>query len=433
MRIYEEKNVIEFAGNYDVIVVGGGMGGCAAALAAAREGLETLLIEKATVLGGLATLGHVVLYEPLDDGYGNQIIGGISAEFMAASIKYSYDNLPRFWKERLGIKDKKKDDPETWEHLNPYDDILRCQTFFNMPAFALALDELMEEAGVEVMFDTVYCKNIMEGDAVEGIIVENKSGRQAYGCKMVVDASGDADVAFRAGAQTQDFPNHISYMSYDITFDRMKDAIEHNNMMRAFPDWMMLGYNPVSQEGPADTFYGTNVTDVNKFTKAAHKLALDYLKAHQTPDYCQISMCTQPNFRTTRRIDGIYTLSEKDYYQQFEDSVGVTGDWRGVGPLLEIPYRSLIDPKVTNVITAGRIIGSTGDAWELTRCIPQAALTGESAGRAAALAVKNKKTLQEINVYELQQKIEKNGGFIHCEMRKKENYKMKEFGTTDNY
>ena len=81
--------------------------------------------------------------------------------------------------------------------------------------------------------------------------------------------------------------------------------------------------------------------------------------------------------------------------------------------VLEIPYRSLIDAKVTNVISAGRIIGSTGDAWELTRCIPQAALTGEAAGRAAAQAFKNKQTLQDINVSELQTSIVKNGGYLH--------------------
>lgn len=74
---YKETNQIELKGSYDVVVVGGGMAGVAAAAAAAREGLHTLLIEKSVALGGLATLGHVVCYEPLDDGFGNQIIGGI--------------------------------------------------------------------------------------------------------------------------------------------------------------------------------------------------------------------------------------------------------------------------------------------------------------------------------------------------------------------
>lgn len=201
-------------------------------------------------------------------------------------------------------------------------------------------------------------------------------------------------------------------MAYDINFDRMRDALAHNNMYRAFPDWLMLGYNPVDHTGKSREYYGTNVEDVNAFIKDSRKMAFVYLK-EQGKDYAQVSICGAPNFRTTRRIDGIYTVSEADYGRQFEDSIGVTADWRGVGPILEIPYRSLIDKKVPNVITAGRIIGSKGDAWELTRCIPQAALTGEAAGRAAAQAVKHGQTLQEIDVSGLQDSIITHGGFLH--------------------
>ncbi|MCD7994274.1 MAG: FAD-dependent oxidoreductase [Clostridia bacterium] len=410
---YEEINQIEYKTSYDVVVVGGGMAGVAAAAASAREGLRTLLIEKSVALGGLATLGHVVCYEPLDDGFGNQIIGGISEEMMKRSIQYGYDNLPRIWKDKLNIVDDKADDPEMWEHFNPYETILRCQTFFNMPAFVFALDEMMEQAGVDVMFDTIFCKPIMDGKRVKGLIVESKSGRYAYGAGMVVDASGDADVLYRAGAKCSDFPNHLSYMAYDIDFERMKAGIEHNNMFRAFPDWLMLGYNPITHKGESHEYYGTNVESINEFIKDSRKLAFEYLKEHMGPDYTQISICGMPNFRRTRRIDAMYTLTEEDYHKRFDDSIGVTADWRGVGPVLEIPYRSLIDPDIENVISSGRIIGSTGDAWELTRCIPQAALTGEAAGRAAAQAFKHKQTLQEINISKLQDSIVKHGGFLH--------------------
>lgn len=72
-----------------------------------------------------------------------------------------------------------------------------------------------------------------------------------------------------------------------------------------------------------------------------------------------------------RRINGAYLLTADDYFHHFEDSIGVTGDWRCIGAMVEIPYRALIDPKLTNVISASRIIASDGDAWELTRCIPR--------------------------------------------------------------
>lgn len=410
MQYYEENNQIEIKDEYDIVVVGGGIAGVSAALAATRKGMRTLIIEKMVCAGGLATLGHVVWYEPLDDGYGNQVIGGISEELLKLSIKYGYDNMPRYWKDRLGIKDNKADDPETWPIVNVDQ---RCATMFNIPAFVYAIDELLEQEGVEIIYDTVFCKPIMEGNCVTGVIVENKSGRYAYGCRMVVDASGDADVMYLAGAATSDYKNRLTYICYELDFKRMQDAIDHNNMYRAFPVWLVTGYRPGVDAGTGGFYYATDAEEKNKFIKESRKLALKQLKENLRPDYTHVSIDAVPAFRTTRRIDSQYLVTEKDYFRHFEDSIGVTGDWRCIGPVLEIPYRSLIDRKVENVIAAGRNIGAGGDAWELTRCIPEVALTGEAAGYAAAQAIKNGQALQQIDVTALQDTILKNGGIIH--------------------
>lgn len=412
MMFYEEINRIPFTRNYDVIIVGGGIGGVSAAIASARAGVQTLIIEKSICLGGQATLGHVVKYEPLCDGHGKQLIGGISAELMKKSILYGFDNLPCEWKERLGIVDEKTYDDEMSEYMNKE---RRCATFFNIPAFVLALDEMMEQEGIDVLFDTVFCAPIMNDNNCMGIIVENKSGREAYRAKMVIDASGDADVMYRCGAVCKETDNFITYMCYDIDFKRMQDAISHKNMYRAIPSWRMLGYNPLDYSGKsAVKYYGTSVEQVNGFIKESRRSALNYLKKNLRDDYMMISVPAIPAFRTTRRIVGLYELSELDDHKIFEDSIGITGDWRKVGPIFEIPYRSLIDAKIPNVAAVGRIIASGGDAWEITRCIPQAAITGEAAGTAVSIAIKDNCRLQEINVQKLQRTLEHNGVILHA-------------------
>ncbi len=407
----EEAKRVEFAGSYDIIVVGGGVAGVGAAIASAREGLKTLIIEKTVALGGQATLGHVVKYEPMDDGNGRQVIGGISEELLKKSILYGYDNLPQEWKKKLNIVDNKPVDDEAAEHMNKG---RRLATFFNVPAFVFALDEMMEDEGIEVLFDTLFCAPIMEGEACTGLIVENKSGRFAYKAKMVVDASGDADVLYRCGAACVDQDNFVTFMGYDIDFTKMKDAIDHQNMYRAIPDWCMLGYDPLHHTGATpQKFYGTTVEGVNGFAKASRKAALAHLKKNQRRDYIMLSVPSVLAFRTTRRIAGLYTLKQEDVHKHFEDSIGCACDWRKPGPVFEIPYRTLIDAKLPNVVAVGRITAAHGDAWEITRVIPPAVMTGQAGGTAVAMALKNNVPLQQINVNELQKKLEKTGVVIH--------------------
>ena len=184
MESIREQRDIRVYDSYDVIIIGGGVAGMSAALAARRNGMRTLLVEQAAFMGGLATLGHVCLYLPLCDGNGRKVIGGISEELLHLSIQYGYNDLPEGW--TRGIL----------HHPDPKG---RYKTWFNIPAFVLAADELMENEGVDILYDTVFCEPVMDGKTVTGVIVENKSGRCAYKAKMVVDASGDADGSIALG------------------------------------------------------------------------------------------------------------------------------------------------------------------------------------------------------------------------------------------
>ena len=116
----------------DVVVVGGGLAGVAAAAAAARQGMKVTLIEKTIALGGLATMGHVCIYLPIDDGNGNKVYGGLAEDLLHVCIKYSYDNLPEVWRNKPDTAPK---------------DSERYQTNFNIPAAVLALDEFAGHGG----------------------------------------------------------------------------------------------------------------------------------------------------------------------------------------------------------------------------------------------------------------------------------------------
>lgn len=196
IKVQTQAKEIPVHGRSDIVVVSAGIAGIADAIAAARNGKSVTLLEKPIVLGSLATAGHVCIYLPLDDGLGHRIFGDLAEELLHTSIKYSYNTLVPQW--HYGIKEDK--DPEDW-----------YQTHFNIPAGVMAFDELLEEVGVHVVFDTLFSEPIMEGDTCKRVIVDTKEGRVAYLADAVIDASGDADVMYRADAVCEENASIVSH------------------------------------------------------------------------------------------------------------------------------------------------------------------------------------------------------------------------------
>ncbi len=398
--IYKEINEIPVANiTYDVIVVGAGIAGVSAALSAARKSCKVLLIEKSVMPGGLATLGLIAIYLPLCDGNGQKVIGGISEELLLASVKYGYDTLPKEWIHDTNSTKKTKK---------------RYQTQFSPPEFIIAMEEKLAEAGVDILYDTVFSNVIIEDKRCTGIIVENKSGRTAYKCKTVVDASGDSDVFFKAGAKCEQQDNWLSYWWYETNLNAMKRANETGDIKHG----IILKTSGCDNAGKGNPegmrkFKGTEGKEVSEFIIKGREMLLERLKKRDRKKESFLTFPGMAQFRTTRRISGMYTLTEKDKGVRFEDSVGCAGDWREPGPIYEIPYSALISEKIENIIAAGRNISSSGDAWEVTRVIPVAAMTGEAAGVAAFLAINNSCALNDINVDEIQSILRENGLMIH--------------------
>lgn len=395
--LLQEKTQLYIRDNYDVIVAGGGVAGIAAALAARRSGARVLMIEKGTIAGGLATMGLVAIYLPLCDGRGTKVSGGIAEELLWLSIKYGLDTLPDAWK--------------TGEGTTP----ARYCTNFSPPAFAIAVDELLENEGIDVSYDTLVCRAVMEDNRCTYIIVENKTGRYAYGCKAVVDATGDADIFARAGIACEKGDNGLTYWSYVVDPQQIKKATNRNRV--PVDDWLQMGGADEYGEGAPGAFPkydGTDDRQITRFLLDGRKcLRKEIYEDGKRKDRVILTLPSMPQMRTTRRIESDFVLQSIHANQEFSDSVGCVGDWISAGIVWEIPYRSLYSKRCANLFAAGRCIGSTQDAWQAVRVIPGAAVSGQAAGTAAAMCVVSNVEAWQLDVEKLQTKLMNDGVILH--------------------
>lgn len=402
-QIIREERKTPVVQKTDILVVGGGLAGVSAAVAAARLGKKVTILEKSIVLGGLATLGHVCVYLPICDGLGNRVYGGQAEEFMRLCAKYSYNSIPDCWTEGI-------------EHVdNPSG---RYSSEFNIPAGILSLDEITHELGIDVVFDTVFCDVIMDGNHCRGVIVENKSGRSAYLADYIIDASGDADVVYRAGCLCEDIPNIVSHWTYEIDMDHVKQKVaEGSEKARDMFTMRWFGLRPDADNSKAEIpmYYGTTSEGVNGYIRTSRQLALDYLKKNDRPGLAMMTLPFMPQYRMTRRLIGAEEFLLN--VGHIDDSVGVVcHSMENPAAHHEFPYGALIDSKVDNIFVAGRMVSAGGYAWEIARVIPCCVFTGQVAGTAASqLLDEGRKTAQEINLPQLQKTLANGGITIHMD------------------
>lgn len=395
------KEDFRYSKEYDVLVCGGGVAGVASAVASAREGMKTALVEKTIIFGGLATSGLILVYLPLSDNRGNQVTFGLAEELLKMSIKYGPGEIP-----------------VDWHDANTRS---RYSVRFSPSAFALALDEVLFGAGVDLWLDTLICDAVVKGDRIVGIEVENKSGRGFIGARCVVDATGDADVAYFAGAPCVEQDNWMSIWSMEASLETARQSAAENSG-RKLNTSRILGASNTGSDAPKDMkkFYGTNGKDVSEFVIEGRKLLREFYKKEQVlrgengrNDIFPMTLPSMAQFRTTRRIDGIKTLRTGEEYKHFDDCVGMVADWWDGRDIWEVPYYTLIPQKVKGLLTAGRCISSEGAAWEVMRVIQSAVHTGEITGIAGALSVKMNTTPDTIDVSDLQTKLKEKGFLLN--------------------
>lgn len=371
----------------DVAVIGGGIAGVAAAVAAAESGAKTVLVEKTAWFGGLATTGLIYFYLPICDGYGHQVCFGLSERLLKASIKYGPDSLNPHWQE-----------PDSAGE-GIYD---RYRTTFSPASFIFAMDEMLEAAGVEIWLDTVLT-GYRENGGKKEVQIRNKGGNGIIRASVVVDATGDGEVVREAGGETRSGENMLCYWS-----------LEHCNP-NTDSGWKTLdGTLRGKVNGIIDKsdfpFHETDPRGATEFLLQGRKWAREeYAAAGNRSKHFPVLIPAMAQFRTAAAIKGLYTIPEDTHNTPMKHSIGMSSDWSSVNTIQEIPYEALIPAGTSGILAAGRCISAEGYAWELIRSIPACAVSGEAAGVAAALCVKQSVEPSDISVPELQEILRSRG------------------------
>ena len=202
----------------------------------------------------------------------------------------------------------------------------------------------------------------------------------------------------------------------------MKRGLETGQAIQALPlRWLGLRPDADNSDTEIPMYYGTTSEGVNGYIRTSRKLALDYLKLHQSPSYAQMTLPLIPQFRMTRRLVGKEQL-EVVPNRHVKDSIGcMIHSLEIPAEVYEFPYGGLIDTELTNIAAAGRIVSATGRGWEIARFIPACVLTGEAAGLAASMAAHDQVSLQELNVPVLQHTLTGRGVKVHMDENLRKN------------
>jgi hypothetical protein len=417
----------------DVIVVGGGPGGVASAIAAARNGAKTVLIERYGHLGGMATGGLVNIIPNLSDISGKQHIYGLTMELIDRLDTRGGTSYTS--KKDRGSAEKKAVDYYIdanlgWFYVRKDHNTGKQRVLYSAVVdpeiLKDELNDMVLGAGAELLLHSWGTQVIMENNSVKGIFFESKSGLQAILGKVIIDATGDGDMFVTAGAEFDnecDNKRRTAWLAlvWWLTnvnikkYDSFK-ASQPEKYKELMQELMKLGGYPMFFKGilknqPNTVWYHcmqpqpqrTDAMDVEQLTKIdvqSRKRALityDFMKKYVPGFERSFIMLTAPQLGTQggRRIIGEYTVTEKDMETDeiFEDTIAVLanndyGEISAKHPTLCIPYRCLVPKRVDGLLVAGRSFSSADTINETFNIIPHCIAYGQAAGTAAALAVK---------------------------------------------
>jgi len=443
-QIEEPSRVIPVMAETDVLVVGSGPGGLSASLAAAREGVHTMLVERYGCFGGNITQAGVesiawYRHEKTVDA------GGIGVEFEGRA-------------KAMGASRK---EPQSLSEALDAD------------MFKFVADTMVQEAGIVPILHCYGVQAIMEGNTLKGVVVESKSGRQAIFAKRIIDATGDADIAHLAGAPYRQSSKDellgvtVTFGCSGVDVSRFRQYVEDNSarlgdwdeveettgkendlfspyIEEPFnkakdageipPDaWIKGTWSSLTEAGEATylnlvVLNGIDPTNVRDLTKAEMQgrqqvmWALDALKKY-TPGFEKAKLrtfCSSLGTRESRKILGEYNITEYDVRNEarFEDSIGIFPEFLDgyglviiptTGRYFQIPFGIILPKKVENLLVAGRCVAGDKISHAATRQMMCCTVTGQGAGIAAAVSLKNNVTCRQVNRSTVQKVLKKQG------------------------
>ncbi len=380
-QVVQPQRTLPILDTTDVLVVGGGPAGVAAAIAARRAGAEVTLVERYGHFGGLWSGGLVLVILGHIATGPKQVCQGIGEEMMRRLDKMSGAIVNR----RPGA--------------NPTVDA---------EAVKYLMVEMIDEARIKVFLHCWGVDTILDGASVAGAVFESKSGRQAILAKCVVDATGDGDVFAAAGAAYERRWHNVGLVSRLANLDRVDQAKAKGNPKPRHLGGItpVPGVNWVNMHGPETD--GLDVAILTQLEMNHRKFIWKNVeKIRQTPGYEQVYLmetAPQLGVRITRVLRGLNTVTLADLRAgtQFPDVIGVGGATNAQHGEWQIPYGALVPEKVDNVLAAGRCISAEMRMADLVRLIPNCFVTGQAAGVAAAVAAKDGTRARDVDVAKVQ-------------------------------
>lgn len=444
----------------DVVVVGGGPSGVCAAIAAAREGAKTLLIEQGGCCGGMATRGLVGPFMTCYDKDGEvQVIKGLFEEIVNRMVKKGGAIHPS--------EVRKKTAYTSWieighDHVTPF-----CPE-----TLKLVLDEMLEEENVEILYHTTFLSVIVEDSCVTGLQVSSKSGIEEVRGKVFIDCTGDGDVAFAAGIEFEKGNEELGITQPATMFFRIcnvdderiekdiqdnidnfyrKDGVNYRSFhwrvaqAREDGNWPLkrvsIGlFKSVNGEWCVNTsrVMGVDATNNQSLTsgeiegRKQAKIIMDFL--HKYVPGCEdaklMATASTLGIRESRHMKGVYSLNRDDILNGVvpEDAIALASNSVDVhgrfgelsnqyvpiqnGSYYGIPYRCLLPKTINNLLVPCRSVSASSEAAGAIRVMPPMMALGQAAGVAGAMAAHGSTACGEINVKELQEKLKMQGAVL---------------------